>query len=140
MDLLSAYGQFGDDYRYTEDPHYQLAFGGAGIEETMRFDSPPWKDLGRYLRNSPIFYVDRVQTPVMIIQGDMDSNAMQQAEEFFTALYRQGKRAELVRYWGEGHVISSEANVRDMWERIFAWFDEFSPKPKDKKPTEQKPN
>lgn len=135
VDLISSYGQFGHR-RYFDDPHYQLAFGGAGIEAGMRIDLPPWKDLGRYLRNSPIFYVDRVQTPVMIIQGDMDSNSMEQAEEFFNGLYRQGKRAELVRYWGEGHVISSEANVRDMWDRIFAWFDEFSPKSTDKKPQE----
>jgi hypothetical protein len=27
--------------------------------------SPPWKDLGRYLRNSPLTYVERVQTPVL---------------------------------------------------------------------------
>ena len=41
-------------------------------------------------------------------------------------LYRQGKRAEFVRYWGEGHVLESPANIRDMWQRIFAWFDSFS--------------
>ena len=87
--------------------------------------NPPWKDLDRYLRNSPIFYVDRVRTPLMIIQGDLDYVAMQQGEEFFMSLYRQGKRAEFVRYWGEGHVIESPANIRDMWTRIFAWFDEF---------------
>jgi len=68
------------------------------------------------------------------IQGDMDFMGMDQAEEFFSALYRQGKRAEFLRYWGEGHEISSEPNVRDMWNRIFAWFDEFSPKAQDNKP------
>jgi dipeptidyl aminopeptidase/acylaminoacyl peptidase len=90
--------------------------------------NPPWKDLGRYIRNSPITYVYRVQTPLMIIQGDMDYVAMQQGEEFFTSLYRQGKRAKFVRYWGEGHVLESPANIRDMWSQIFNWFDEFSPK------------
>lgn len=29
-----------------------------------------------------------------------------------------------VRYWGEGHVIDSPANIRDMWRRIFSWIDE----------------
>jgi dipeptidyl aminopeptidase/acylaminoacyl peptidase len=87
--------------------------------------NPPWKDLGRYIRNSPIFSVDRVQTPLMIMQGDLDYVALQQGEEFFTSLYRQGKRAEFVRYWGEGHVLESPANIRDMWQRIFAWFDQF---------------
>ncbi|NJP22434.1 MAG: prolyl oligopeptidase family serine peptidase [Hydrococcus sp. CRU_1_1] len=63
----------------------------------------------------------------MIIQGDMDYVPIQQGEEFFASLYRQEKRAEFVRYWGEGHVLSSPANIKDMWERIFAWFNEFSP-------------
>jgi dipeptidyl aminopeptidase/acylaminoacyl peptidase len=48
---------------------------------------------------------------------------MEQAEQFFTALYRLGKQATFVRYWGEGHLISSPANVRDMWHRIFQWLD-----------------
>lgn len=85
----------------------------------------PRKDLGRYLRNSPICFVDRVQTPLMIIQGDMDYIPIQQSEEFFISLCRQGKRAEFVRYWGEGHILQSPANIRDMWRRICAWFEEF---------------
>lgn len=126
-DLISLYGQFDARYRYTDHPQENL-FAEALMESAQgRMGNPPWKDLGRYLRNSPIFYVDRVQTPLMIIQGDLDYVAIQQGEEFFNALYRQGKRAEFVRYWGEGHVLQSPANVRDMWKRIFAWFDEFSP-------------
>ena len=103
------------------------------VRVTAEFD--PWertkdvvrtrKDLGRYMRNSPIFYVERVETPVMIVQGDLDYVAIQQGEEFFTSLYRQGKRAEFVRYWGEGHVLESPANIRDMWARIETWLDEF---------------
>jgi dipeptidyl aminopeptidase/acylaminoacyl peptidase len=61
----------------------------------------------------------------MIIQGDMDYVGIEQGEEFFSALYRMGKPAQFVRYWGEGHVIErSPANVRDVWSRIFNWFDE----------------
>ncbi|HET8670967.1 MAG TPA: prolyl oligopeptidase family serine peptidase, partial [Candidatus Saccharimonadales bacterium] len=86
--------------------------------------SAPWEDVGRYLRNSPLFYVERVQTPLLIIQGDLDYVAMQQGEQFFTALYRQGKRARFARYWGEDHVFQSPANVRDMWQQIYAWLDE----------------
>jgi dipeptidyl aminopeptidase/acylaminoacyl peptidase len=73
-----------------------------------------------------VFFVDRVETPLMIIQGDMDYVALQQGEEFFMSLYRQGKRARFVRYWGEGHVLESPANIRDMWQRVFDWFDGFA--------------
>jgi dipeptidyl aminopeptidase/acylaminoacyl peptidase len=130
-DLVSLYGVFDARKRYTEFPQENLFQSSLLESSQIRMGNPPWKDWGRYTRNSPIFYVDRVQTPVMIIQGDMDYIAIQQGEEFFTALYRQGKRAEFVRYWGEGHTLQSPANIRDMWNRILAWLDEFSPKKKD---------
>jgi hypothetical protein len=87
--------------------------------------APPWRDAARYLRNSPLFSVDRVQTPLLIVYGDLDINNAPQGEEFFTGLYREGKRAQLVMYWGEGHGIESPANARDLWSRIYAWLDEF---------------
>ncbi|NJQ98470.1 MAG: S9 family peptidase [Hydrococcus sp. CSU_1_8] len=125
--LVSLYGAFDPRFRYQNNAHEDF-FHGALMESAQgAMGNPPWKDLGRYLRNSPIFAVDRVQTPLMIIQGDMDYVPIQQGEEFFASLYRQEKRAEFVRYWGEGHVLSSPANIKDMWERIFAWFNEFSP-------------
>jgi dipeptidyl aminopeptidase/acylaminoacyl peptidase len=99
------------------------------MDETEKFQpamgNPPWKDFSRYIRNSPIYYVDRVKTPLLMIHADLDSISMTQAEEFFASLYRQGKTAELVRYWGESHVIGSPSNVRDQWSRIFAWLDEY---------------
>jgi dipeptidyl aminopeptidase/acylaminoacyl peptidase len=124
--LISLYGQFDARSRYTDYPQENL-FQMSLMESSQgRMGGPPWKDLGRYIRNSPIFFVDRVETPLLIINGDMDYVAMQQGEEFFMSLYRQGKRAQFVRYWGEGHVLSSPANIRDMWNRIFAWFEELS--------------
>jgi dipeptidyl aminopeptidase/acylaminoacyl peptidase len=126
--LVSLYGAFDPRFRYQKNAHEDF-FAGALLESAQgAMGNPPWKDLGRYLRNSPIFAVDRVQTPLMIIQGDLDYVPIQQGEEFFASLYRQGKRADFVRYWGEGHVLASPANIKDMWERIFAWFEEFSPK------------
>jgi dipeptidyl aminopeptidase/acylaminoacyl peptidase len=125
--LTSLYGTFDARFRYEDFPHENI-FSELLLESTqIHLGAPPWKDLGRYLRNSPITYVDRVRTPVLIVQGDMDYVPMQQGEEFFTSLYRQGKRARFVRYWGEGHVLQSPANIRDMWSRIFAWLEEFSP-------------
>lgn len=124
--LISLYGLFDARQRYDDFAHEDL-FAAAQLESAqIRMGSPPWKDLGRYLRNSPIFAIDRVQTPLMIIQGDMDYVPIQQGEEFFRGLHRQGKRAAFVRYWGEGHVLTSPANIRDMWQRILNWFEEFS--------------
>jgi dipeptidyl aminopeptidase/acylaminoacyl peptidase len=122
--LISLYGVFDARFRYGEFPHEVLFAPALSETGQTRMGSPPWADLWRYLRNSPLYFVDRVQTPLLIIQGDADYVALQQGEEFFTSLYRQGKRARFVRYWGEGHVLRSPANIRDMWQRIYGWLDE----------------
>jgi dipeptidyl aminopeptidase/acylaminoacyl peptidase len=121
-DLLSEPGTFNASLRFQPYVHEDTF---RMWNESRAMGTPQWKDVGRYLRNSPVIYVERVETPLMIIHGDLDFVPIQQGEEFFSDLYEQGKRAEFVRYWGEGHVIDSPANVRDMWRRIYAWFDEF---------------
>lgn len=123
--LISLYGQFDARQRYRDYPQENLFQMALSESAQIRMGGPPWEELNRYLRNSPIFQVDRVNTPLMIVQGDIDYVAIQQGEEFFNGLYRQGKRARFVRYWGEGHVLESPANIRDMWQRIFEWFDAF---------------
>ena len=122
-DFISLYAQFDARMRYDDFPHENLFMAALMESAQTAMGNPPWKDLGRYMRNSPILSVDRVETPIMIVQGDLDYVAIQQGEEFFNSLYRQGKRAEFVRYWGEGHVLESPANIRDMWRRIEGWLD-----------------
>jgi dipeptidyl aminopeptidase/acylaminoacyl peptidase len=125
-DLTSLYGSFVPDRSYTPALGDNVAQVMYSFElGQFRMGSPPWTDPGRFYRNSPISYVERVHTPVMIIQGDMDPLTLGQGEEFFAALYRQNKRAAWVRYWGENHGIESPANILDMWNRMFAWLDEF---------------
>ncbi len=41
----------------------------------------------------------------------------------FTALTRLNKDAVFLRYVGETHGIMSPANIRDMWQRIFNWYE-----------------
>ena len=122
--LISVYGQFDARNRYTDTAHLDGGITAMMEGGSVALGGPPWSELSRYLRNSPILYVDRVRTPLMIVQGDMDYVPIQQGEEFFTALHRMGRRAKFVRYWGEGHTVASPANTRDYWSRIFAWFSE----------------
>ncbi len=93
----------------------------------------PWDDPQRYLRNSPLLNVKSIDAPVMLIHGDLDSTVpFTQAEEMFTALYRLNKEAVFVRYWGEGHrLAASPANVRDFYDRVFAWYDRYIGPPAD---------
>jgi dipeptidyl aminopeptidase/acylaminoacyl peptidase len=125
-DLLSLYNSVFPTHRYLSyiDEDAVLPWQ-AGLEGLYRMGNPPWRDLARYLRNSPITNVDRVRSPLLIIHGDMDFVPIEQAEEFFNALYRQGKRARFIRYWGEWHLLNSPANIRDFWNQVYAWLDEF---------------
>lgn len=117
---LSKYGSFEPNIRYLEAAHEQVA---TAFVESAIYGAAPWQNSGKYLRNSPLMYADRINTPVMFIHGDLDYVPIQQSEELFYALYRQGKRAKFVRYWGEGHAVLSPANATDMWERVFQWFE-----------------
>jgi dipeptidyl aminopeptidase/acylaminoacyl peptidase len=124
-DLASLYGELDAESRYTDFGFEMQHMPPMSESGMLRMGDSPWGNLWRYLRNSPYYFADRVETPVMIIQGDMDYVSLQQGEEFFSAMYRLGKRARFVRYWGDSHVVyRSPANVRDMWDRIFGWFDE----------------
>jgi dipeptidyl aminopeptidase/acylaminoacyl peptidase len=128
-DYSSYYGEFTLTKRYT-DTSLEFPRAMFDVEATSSINlglgNPPWKNRELYLRNSPLSYVQRVETPLMIIHGDMDiAVPIDQAEQFFSALYRQNKRARFVRYWGEGHMLDSPANIRDMWQRIYAWLDEL---------------
>jgi dipeptidyl aminopeptidase/acylaminoacyl peptidase len=87
-----------------------------------RMGGPPWQNPRRYIDNSPLFWAQNIETPMLIFAGDLDYP--EQAEQMFTALHRQGKDAIFVRYWGEGHVYRSPANIVDFWDRIFDFLDE----------------
>ncbi len=138
--LVSLYGQFDPRMRYDDYPHENLFYMFLAESGQENLGNTLAQNFARYVRNSPLFYADRVQTPLMIIQGDMDYVTMSQGEEFFMSLHRQGKRASFVRYWGEGHVLEGPANVRDMWERIDGWFDEYlKAPPPEKTPEKEKP-
>jgi len=85
---------------------------------------PPWRDPARYQRNSPLFQADRITTPLLLIHGWRDSVPLTGSEAMFSALFRQGKDAQLVTYWGADHQVTSPGDVRDVWLRVFAFLDE----------------
>jgi dipeptidyl aminopeptidase/acylaminoacyl peptidase len=123
-DLLSLYGSLDPRYRFNDVSN--PIWGPYYLEsQQARMGVPPWKDLERYLRNSPYVHADKVTTPLLMIHGDVDVMPLSQAEQFFIALNRLGKRAKLVRYLGEGHVVESPGNTIDLWEHILNWFDEY---------------
>lgn len=86
-----------------------------------RLKASPWQDPDRYVRNSPYYRIDAIQSPVLLIHGDLDPVSMLGAERMFSGLYRSGGNVALLRYWGEGHTIRSPSNIRDMWRYLAGW-------------------
>lgn len=119
-DLISAYGEMDKD---------GSAFG-IGWSETGQggMEGTPWQFRDRYIENSPIFYLDRVVTPLLIVQGELDNTVPHtQAEEVFVGLRRLGKEVEYAKYAGEEHWEGtwSAANAEDYWSRVIEWFDQY---------------
>ncbi|HLA09439.1 MAG TPA: prolyl oligopeptidase family serine peptidase [Pyrinomonadaceae bacterium] len=106
---------------------YELSSSQFGFGHT------PWQNSSAYFSNSPLYRADKIKTPILLVHSDMDGFGGEQYEMMFTALYRLSKEARLIRYWGEGHGPSSPANIRDLWYRTFAWFDEWGDISRDKR-------
>lgn len=109
----------------------EFGFNGSAsrYEATAGTDFPigkkPYEDPMAYVRPSPLFNAPQVTAPILLIHSDMDAFALDQYERMFTALNLQGKKAKLMRYWGEGHGPSSPANIRHMWNEILGWYDKY---------------
>jgi dipeptidyl aminopeptidase/acylaminoacyl peptidase len=121
VDFTSFYGTFYAGWRYRDS----LIVPPSGLTGQLQAGGPPWANVGRYFKNSVLNYVDRIHTPIMIVQGDFDVVPIEQGEQIFSSLIELGRRAQFVRYWGEGHWLVSPANIRDKWQREIAWFDMF---------------
>lgn len=87
----------------------------------------PWSDPEELWRRSPIRYVDRIRTPLLLTHGEMDLRcAVSQAEELFGALRLLGREVELVRFPGESHELSRSGRPDRRLERLRRVTDWFS--------------
>jgi dipeptidyl aminopeptidase/acylaminoacyl peptidase len=92
-----------------------------------------WDKPLRYIENSPLFFADKIETPVLILHNDDDGAVpWYQGIEFFVALRRLGKASWLLNYNDEPHGVMEEQNRRDFQQRMQQFFDYYlldAPKP-----------
>jgi dipeptidyl aminopeptidase/acylaminoacyl peptidase len=131
--LTSIYGTFDARDRYSPTD-FQFPPGIRNNENgQFRMGGTPWDETDRYVRNSPISFVKQIETPLLLIHGDIDFVPIQQSEELFLSLARLNKPVQLIRYSGEGHFPTSPANVRDVWKHIFIWLEKYIGNPQKQK-------
>ncbi len=102
--------------------------GIAWAEKSQgRMGDTPWKVRDKYIENSPFFYLDRVNTPILIAHGDSDWHPAYEDREMFVGLRRLGKTAEYAEYRGGGHRISGWPydDQLDLANRVLGWFDKY---------------
>ncbi len=77
-----------------------------------------------YIQNSPLFFLDRVTTPLLIMSDDADDAVpWYQGIELFLGMRRLGKEAYMIDYNNDVHNPASRANQKDIAMRMQQFFD-----------------
>jgi dipeptidyl aminopeptidase/acylaminoacyl peptidase len=101
-----------------------FAFGMQLTE--LYFGATAWEQPELYHRNSPIYLLDRVHTPLLILHGEAETTVpIFLADQVFAGLQRLGREVEFARYADESHNEArwSHANQRDLSTRMIGWFE-----------------
>lgn len=91
------------------------------------FGGTPWADPAKLLKYSPISYVDKIETPLLIVHNELDFRCpIEQAEQMYTALKYLGREVAFVRIPGESHGLSRNGTPSRRLARLhhlIGWFD-----------------
>jgi dipeptidyl aminopeptidase/acylaminoacyl peptidase len=113
---------------------------GTGMSRAFQYEktqsrigAPLWSRVLQFLENSPLFWVERIQTPYLTIHNDEDDAVpWYQGIEFFSALRHLGKEAYMFNFNGEKHGLRQRENQKYWTVHLDEFFDHFllgKPKP-----------
>lgn len=113
---------------------------GTGMSRAFQYErtqsrigGPPWSKELEFFENSPIFWVEKVNTPYLSIHNDEDDAVpWYQGIEFFSALRRLGKEAYMFNYNTEKHGLRQRENQKHWTIHQDEFFDHYllgKPKP-----------
>ncbi len=112
---------------------------GTGMNRQFQYEKTQsrigatlWEKPQLYIKNSPLFTANKVNTPLLIMHNDQDGAVpWYQGIEYFTALKRLGKKVWMLQYNGEDHNLVERRNRKDLSIRLAQFFDYYL---KDAKP------
>jgi dipeptidyl aminopeptidase/acylaminoacyl peptidase len=117
-DLVSNYGNHHWSSGIAETDHIETG--------QQRMEVPLWEDLPAYIRNSAVFNVQNMTTPLLIEVGDSDGTVFfHQGVELYNIARRAKKEVVLIEYAGEDHPLRKKPDQIDYQRRIFAWFGHY---------------
>ncbi len=118
-------------------PNMISAYGGirwwTGLSRQFQYEhtqsrigGTPWEYPQRYIENSPIFNIDKINTPLLIMHNDADGHVpWYQGIEFFVSLRRLGKPSWFLNYNDEPHWPLKMQNREDFNIRMAQFFDHY---------------
>lgn len=106
---------------------------GSGMSRMFQYERTQsrigedlWSARDKYVANSPLFFADRINTPLLILHNDEDGAVpWYQGIELFVALRRLGRPAWMLNYNGEPHWVMDDYNRRDFATRMQQFFDHY---------------
>ncbi|MDW7759479.1 MAG: prolyl oligopeptidase family serine peptidase [Acidobacteriota bacterium] len=91
-----------------------------------RIGATLWEAPLLYIENSPVFYADRIRTPLLLMFGDVDGAVpWEQGIEMYMAMRRLGKDCIFLQYRGEPHHPQKYANKLDYSIKMKEYFDYY---------------
>ena len=91
-----------------------------------RYGVSPYEDPEMYRDQSPITFVETMDTPLLYLHGEDDQTVQyMQGMEFYNALRYLGKPVIMCSYPGEGHGLRRLENQKDFQKRIHEFYDHY---------------
>jgi len=106
---------------------------GSGMSRMFQYEGSQsriggtlWERPWRYIENSPVFFADKVETPLLMMHNDKDGAVpWYQGIEYFVALRRLGKPVWMLTYNGAPHNLKRRADCKDLSIRMQQFFDHY---------------
>ena len=118
VNMFSAYGGIRWGTGHNRSFQYE--------HQQSRIGKTPWEAHQRYIENSPLFTMDKVTTPILIMHNDKDGHVpWYQGIEYFVALKRLQKPVWLLNYSGEVHWPQKLENKMDFQRRMMQFFNHY---------------
>lgn len=118
VNMISAYG--GVRWESGLSRMFQYEQSQSRIGGTL------WEKPMHYIENSPIFFADKVQTPLLMMHNDADGAVpWYQGIEYYMALRRLGKPVWMLNYNNQGHGLTQRQDRTDFAKRMMQFFDHY---------------
>jgi dipeptidyl aminopeptidase/acylaminoacyl peptidase len=85
-----------------------------------------WQNSLQYIENSPLFWAEKVKTPLLMMHNDQDDAVpWYQGIEYYMALRRLNKPVWMLTYNGEFHGLRKRQDQKDWAIRMQQYFDHY---------------